>query len=126
MIRLETSNFKASLLGLLGESLEQAKATCPGFRIVNENGKAGRIVWREEATDTEEGKKVPLLLIARFIEGTIWAVGIWAEGYLFGLESHPDGRTWFAAGPRPPDAELSAVNWIALEDGKPAEKGFAP
>jgi hypothetical protein len=124
MIRLETSNFKASLLGLLGESLEQARATCPGFRIVNENGKAGRMLWEDEVTDTDMGTRFKIIYMARFLKGRIWAVGIWAEDHVFSLSREGD-RIWFSSVPRPPKEDRGSVNWIVLKEGKPFEEGVS-
>ncbi len=126
MIILETNNFKGSLLDLLGKGEKEALGMAPPSEIANENGPASRLIWRETARDEETGKRFPLLLMARVFEKQVWAVGVWAEDYLFVLRKGESGKLFFSAVPRRKDFAANMVSWVVRVGGRFKETGVAP
>lgn len=125
MIVLETSYFKDSLLGLLGKDEGEVLRISPAPEVVNENDLAKRLIWRETARDEETGKRFPLLLMARVFRRRIWAVGIWAEEYMFFLQKGDRGNPFFAAVSRSLKYTRNQVNWIGKQGDEIQEIGVA-
>jgi len=123
MIVLETSEFKGSLLGLLGKELEWVVGHCAPQRIVNEKGIASRLVWEETARDETSGKRFEMLLMARIYDKKVWAVGIWAKDYFLIVKQGDNKNHFFAAVPADSENDINSVNWIVMEDDRLKQLG---
>ena len=124
-ILLEQPRFHGSLLALVGKTIEDAEAECPGAERINPGGEAQRLIWKETAKEAG-GAEFPLYLMARAFRGKIWAVGLWSPDDFYLLERNPDGAAYFAGVPKGGRKRYGEVNWVGMKDGKLANLGVSP
>ena len=116
-IEIQNPRFHGKLLEMIGKTAEDALKEAPGAVHLNESGRAQRLVWKEKALDTESGKGFPLYLMARVLDGKVWAVGIWTPRFAF-LAEPGDAGWYFKAVGKLQITDFYRVNWISRENGE--------
>ena len=113
MLVLESTVFKGSLLDLIGKNKTEVLGLYAQPVVLNEGGRAERLVWTERARDEETGRRIALGFMARLLDGVVWAVGIQAETYFSVIEHNAQGAPYFVAVPKGPEHDRLMVNWVA-------------
>lgn len=117
-IVIKNPRFHGKLLAMIGKTVDEALVEAPGAEIVNESGRAQRLVWRERARIYDEGREFPIYLMARAADGKIWAVGIWSPEFAYLAEKGEGGNWFFNAVGKQVKTHYSHVNWIVREKRK--------
>ena len=125
MILVETSNFKDSLLGLIGRDVREVIRSHAPPRILTGRKSVTWLIWEETARDMREpgGRRFKILLIARGFKNKIWSVGCWSRDFVHVLDKGAEGRVWWSAMRASPPRTLRDVNWVVRESGEFKELG---
>ena len=85
--------------------------------------------WRyAQGRGRVDGSPVPMHVLARTLNGIVWAVGVWVPGFLLAVPDAADeaGSQYLVAVPRSDAAPPGTINWIIREAGRYVNLGLNP
>lgn len=119
---IQTDALPFAVLDLLGRDRLPGQWE-PVFTGDGDGPRIERRRWR--GVGTIDDRPITIHVYARLCDGRVWAVGIHAEEFVFGLEPDAAHGAQLVAIPRAPDADRRLVNWITREGTTYVELGLA-
>jgi hypothetical protein len=127
----EAATIPFQVLPLIGRRVEELPGHDQGaWECLGEwaDGGATAARWRYAAgRGRVDGRPVPMHVLARALNGIVWAVGVWVPGFLI-LAQAPERAgepDYLVAIPRPDDA-IGSLNWIVREGDRRTNLGLSP